>query len=372
MFEKALGYYFVFSVYTLNYFSDLVNNLDEFFEDVLVPHNGNRLMVINQKAIELSIPEKDLKTWNLFLTRVSVYREISFSKPHGNAAKEIKYTYENEENDYLRQIKNLVRKNKTQNRPIVYLYLGPTKVDAETNELLLLDAERMEQKHSLLENKKPKFFFTETRKISKEKTTANFFLQVSKAKDKTVYYHDPHLLHRKQFSVLTQLVLSGISLACREFILYTSDLDLIRQEDTDSQITCTAFQKRALTRAKELISFSFKGFCKNTTYPKTFIKLCQLKTDDREAFHNKRYATITKEDFRDKRLEVPGHLAFVCSQTFLHPPKEKGAECYLNVVPPLDNHDLLYSKTFNIYEICLHGFLRSECSKCRSECKTLT
>ena len=87
MFEKALGYYFVFSVYTLNYFSDLVNNLDEFFEDVLVPHNGNRLMVINQKAIELSIPEKDLKTWNLFLTRVSVYREISFSKPHGNAAK---------------------------------------------------------------------------------------------------------------------------------------------------------------------------------------------------------------------------------------------------------------------------------------------
>jgi hypothetical protein len=365
MFEKALGYYFVFSVYSLNFFSELVKDFEEFFEDVLVPHNGNRLMVLNRKSIASSIPDKELQAWELFLSRISVYREILFSKTHGNAGEETKYSFENEENDYLRQIKNVVRTNKTLNRPVVYLYLGPTKVDAQSNELLLLDVEKMEQKHFLLENKKPKFFFTETRKISKEKTTANFFLQVSKAKNKTVYYHDPHLLHRKQFSVLMQLIQNGISLACREFILYTSDLDLIRQEDTDGKITCTAFQKRALARAKKLISSSFGGFCRNTTYPKTFIKLCQLRTDDRETFYDNRYATITKEHFRDKRFEVPGHLAFVCSQTFLHPYKEKGAECYLNVVTPTDNHDLIFSKTFNIYEICLHGFLRGECSKCR-------
>lgn len=189
------------------------------------------------------------------------------------------------------------------------------------------------------------------------------FLQVGLSPGQRVYYHDPHLLHNKQFQVLIKNIYNNISQQCEEFTFYTSDIDLFKGEDCG--ISVGAFQKRAVERAKQKINNEFGDYCRKKHKPKIFIKICQLKISSDDGFIIKNYASATKKWFREKRFEIKQVLSSNCSQTFLHSPSAEGAECFIGFPDSLPNHDDYYSKNFVIEEICLHGEVRPCCAKCR-------
>jgi len=363
MIEKALGYYFIFSGFSLPFLQEKGKEINDFFEDVLYPKNGNQLIIINKELVEAQLAEKDLRFWNLLLASLSRYKKIlymPFAFRDKNAAIEV---FETEDNNFLKEIKTLARNRRTVIKPIIYIYTEETKIDSETNNLLFLNFDKIEQQCTFLENKKPRTYFSTTRKLSKRATTNSLAIQILNAKDKKVILQDPHLLHRKQFSVLVQMILDQTFCSCAEVILLTSDIDLI--EKSDCNITYSAFQARALNRAKAQIKNSFSEFCKKTFKPKIYFYLCQLRSNRDSSFIGKNYASETKTWLRDKKAFIDGHLSCACSQTFLHSDDEPGVDCYVNYIDDDSCPDEEVQSNFFITPICLHGLSRDHCKKCR-------
>jgi hypothetical protein len=366
MIKRALGYYFAFSENSLCYISEKAQDFDRFFEEVLMPLNGNQLIVKKLDEVKLNIPVNEFQIWSAFITKIALHKKITFEK--GKTSKKEKLDSSSEdENIKLISLRTEARNPASYTKPIVFLYIGESKIDSYTNDLMLLGFDDIEKKHPALENKKPRLFFSQKRTIARQKITDCLFYQIKKAHDETVCLYDPHLLNEKRFDILKNLVHHGIASSCKELIIYTSDIDLIQNDDVDSGISCGAFQARSLHRVRKLILNTFKNYCARTFKPKIFIYLCQVKIGKQKTFAKKQYTTSTKEWFHDRKFYIPKHIACVSTNSFLYPSDQTGEDCAVTYMDQaeIDDYAQKLNAHFDITPVCLHGHLRDDCLKCR-------